>query len=403
MNAAPRLDSPRSWAIVAVAFAITAVGMFNQLAVSALAPEVMAALGVGNTQLSSLMMAPMLGGVVFGLASGGLTDRYGYKRVVSVTFVVSLAGVILRIFAQTFAVFFVAMVLMGLVAAILIAVSPKLLASWFTPQRLGPAMGVLFAAAPVGTAVVQSTAARFGSPGAVYVVGAILAAACFIAWLTVVPARGAAAEASAGQSVTGYLREAIGNPRVWLLATAMFVFMGAQMTYSSFLPTALNADKGLELPAAGTLAAVYTIGSLIGSAALPALAAKIGRVKPFILGCGVFGMAAMGLAWLTAPGWGGVVLLGLAGALVGALTPFVMAAPALLPDIGPRLAGSAGGLLATTQTAGAFVLPTFVIVPIAGANYTLLLGLAALCAGLVALTMAFVPEYGRRPDAARTP
>ena len=56
-----------------------------------------------------------------------------------------------------------------------------------------------------------------------------------------------------------------------------------------------------------------------------------------------------------------------------------MSFPALLPEIGPECAGSATGIISTLELIGAVVIPTYIITPIAGQNFSLYFILAGSC------------------------
>lgn len=116
---------------------------------------------------------------------------------------------------------------------------------------------------------------------------------------------------------------------------------------------------------------------------------------------GLLGAAGIFLSWQLPVGPAIVIALILAGFLQSAITPMISSLPMLLPEIGPVYAGSAGGLSLTMGTIGGVLLPTFVITPLAGSNFAVLYGLAALCFALVIIPVLFLPELGSRALAAR--
>ena len=75
----------------------------------------------------------------------------------------------------------------------------------------------------------------------------------------------------------------------------------------------------------------------------------------------------------------------------------------IMSEIGPRYAGSAGGIISTIQVTGAVVIPTFVITPLGGANATVMFGLAAICLALICIPVLFLPELGSRALASKEP
>ena len=46
----------------------------------------------------------------------------------------------------------------------------------------------------------------------------------------------------------------------------------------------------------------------------------------------------------------------------------MMSLPVMFPEIGPKYAGTAGGLAVTLELLGAVIIPTYIIVPLGGGN-----------------------------------
>lgn len=401
---------PRRWGVLAVIVLLNLVSAYNQLAVSILAPEITAQLGINNSQLAAVLTAPMLSGLFLAIAAGSLADRFGVKRVVGVAFFASLTGLVIRIFADDYTAYFAGMFLLGCANVIALANSARLLRAWFSPRELSVAFGVLLAAGPAGSTLAQLTVALFPSAVSFYWTGAALYALVLVLWFVLVQNTPAAAEARATgvkakaeptAPVLESVKSALRNPHVLLIGVCAALFGGAQFSISGFLPTALVSDRGMELSQAGVLAALSTVGTFVGNLVCPIIAARIGRNKPVIIGsalaCGVLTIAA----WLLSATPVFPVLVLLAGVALGGTIPLVIAAPALLGSVAARHVGGAGGVVSTIESAGVFVIPTFVIAAIAGTDYTLLFTLTGVCAALMAVVIVFVPEYGHGRAARR--
>ncbi len=97
-----------------------------------------------------------------------------------------------------------------------------------------------------------------------------------------------------------------------------------------------------------------------------------------------------------------VAIMTLDGFLAGNMMAFFFSAEAMLPGIGPRYAGTAGGLLSTTILIASVVLPTYVYAPMAGDNYSLLFILFGGGLVLSGLSTVLVPvsEMGREAEEA---
>ena len=127
----------------------------------------------------------------------------------------------------------------------------------------------------------------------------------------------------------------------------------------------------------------------------------MGFMKLYMILVGLLGAAAIFWSWQVPIGAAIVIALMVAGFLQNAIAPLFLSMPMLLPEIGPRYAGSAGGIISTLQVIGAVALPTFIITPLAGSNANILFGLAAVCLALISIPVLFLPELGSRALAAR--
>ena len=97
MGDSGRLSNYR-WAILLVSGMVIFTIDFMQFQLSALAYEVMPALGIDVAQFSALLFAPMLAGAACSVPAGSLADRYGSKAVVTAALAVSvLASAVLRL------------------------------------------------------------------------------------------------------------------------------------------------------------------------------------------------------------------------------------------------------------------------------------------------------------------
>ena len=99
-------------------------------------------------------------------------------------------------------------------------------------------------------------------------------------------------------------------------------------------------------------------------------------------------------AWIVPTGPAMWVTLLVLGILMGISAPLLMAFPMLLAEIGPAYAGTAGGLIATLQLLGAFIIPAFVITPLAGTDYNILFALSSLFFALLGFVTLLLPELG---------
>ena len=166
--------------------------------------------------------------------------------------------------------------------------------------------------------------------------------------------------------------------------------MGCNVCLTSFLPTAMES-RGISIQTAGMLTAALTVGNMAGSLAGTVLIAKVGRMKPCLLIFSLIVTVCSAIAWLLHPA-GIIITLGATGFCFGAMMPTFMSFPALLPEIGPKYAGTATGIIATLELIGAVVIPTYIITPVAGTNFKLYFFMAGATMIICAFVILLLPE-----------
>ena len=106
-----------------------------------------------------------------------------------------------------------------------------------------------------------------------------------------------------------------------------------------------------------------------------------------------FGLGSA-FGWMLPQGLVMGAVLFVTGVALGMFFPLLLSLPATLPEIGPRYAGAAGGIIATLQMLGGFLLPTYLVAPLAGGSYPVLFGAAG---GLMALLCLLALAFPRAP------
>ena len=179
------------------------------------------------------------------------------------------------------------------------------------------------------------------------------------------------------------MKQALGtclkSRNIWLAGISLMFLLGGATVISNFQVSALTTLKGYSEGFAGTFGTVLMIGSIIGSIFIPVLVGKLGwKVPVMLLICGLAAAACM-VGIIALPAGGIYVTSFLNGALRSGIIAVMMSLPVMFPEIGPRYAGTAGGLAVTLELLGAVVIPTYIIVPLGGGNLTNYFYLGAVC------------------------
>ena len=192
------------------------------------------------------------------------------------------------------------------------------------------------------------------------------------------------------------LRVVLKSRNIWILGIALGLCMAGVMCVATFLPHALQNVRSFDPEHAGAVASIYTVGSLVGSLAIPVVNARVGRLKPVVIVLALVAAAGVAFGWQLPEGILMNAVLFVTGICLGGILVSLMSVPVLLPEIGPVYAGTGGGVAATLQLMGAVVIPSYIMTPIIGGNYTVFYFIAgALCVG-IAVCVFLLPEVLKR-------
>ncbi|MDF7639657.1 MFS transporter [Lactobacillus sp. ESL0791] len=393
----PKLSNYR-WVILAIAALLDVISSYVQFQISALATQIMPELHISMAQFSSLTMAPMLIAVFLSIPAGTLADKFGAKKIVTVGLIISVIGAFGRLWAKNFGTMMIMLLMFGVYMALLNANTLKIFGTWFK-QDTNFAMGIFFASASVGIMLSQITGPMFPSVQSAYIFSSVVLLILAVCWILFVrdtpkgeeiPKQEVQADKSA--SSFSFFKNAAKSKNTWIVALCVGCGMGASEAFSSVLPQAFVA-KGMTLGQAGFVAAVATVGSMFGSAFGPAVINKPKRAKPLMVLITVLGGLSMAITWYLT---GSVLTVNLViGGLLGAMTgPIMQAMPITFPEIGPKYAGSAGGLVGTVSLLLSYCVPV-IISAISGRNYLLIFIIQGVVFALTSIFMIMLPDPNR--------
>ncbi|AET68143.1 sugar phosphate permease [Desulfosporosinus orientis DSM 765] len=387
-------DYAYRWVILLLALLVQIFVNIMSFQIGGLAGNLMQALKLQPTQLAMLLSVPMLASAIIGIPAGALADRFGVKRVVWIGLIVTTIGAFGRITADSFITLFVWMFLLGFGGAFLNANISKLLGAWFNHKQMGMAMGIYVAGAGMGITIALATSPFFTSVQTAFTFSGIAVLGITLLWLLLVKNKPAGAPDLPAHPMTKYLGVAAKSKNIWIGGIAIFFMMGTYVTHSGFLSNALVEAKGINPVQAGLVASSFTLAFIVGGMAGPVLANKAGLFKPFLAPTAILCAISSYLAWNVPFGPLTFTFLIIAGLLIGASAPLIMSLPMTLPEIGPIYAGSAGGIISTMQMAGAFIISSYVIIPLAGPDINKVFLYIAIGYLIYGIVMLFLPELG---------
>jgi len=371
------------------------LGNFAQYQLAAVPSQVFQKLNLSNAQFSSIMTAPMLPAIFLSLLSGALVDRYGVKKMVAAGLVIASAGFLLRPFVTSYTGMLIAMILSGFGCMVISSNLAKIVASVYPLEKVGRVIGIVMVGSTLSMTVAYATTALFPSLELAFWVVTVVGIVIDLAWLLLVrdSAFAAAAQAPAAVPMKESLRVCFKSKNVWLMGLCLALLLGGAMVVTNFQVVGLTTLRGLPEAAAGTYGSVLTIGAVIGTLGIPMLAAKMKNSRLLIL---ILGVLTAGSMFFIVQGSHALMYAAafLNGALRSGIITILMAYPVMFSDIGPKYAGTAGGLAATLELLGAVVIPTYVVIPLCGSSVAAYFTAGAAVIALATVCGVLLPNFG---------
>lgn len=382
------------WVVLIIIFVSEVIGAFSQFILAVFGGYLINTYGLSTTELSSVIMAPMLTGVFVSIIAGVIADKKGVKASFIIAGAVGIVGTLIRIYADSYGMLFFCMLLQGFFPVFISSNAAKLIVSWFPEKELGIGMGVFMAGGGAGAALAQAVTAGFSSFHSACVFTLIATIIAYILLILLIKDR-PANYVEIHPEVKGKVK--LGGlwklPHLWIIGITMVCFMAYNMSVNSFMPTALNI-AGMDLPSAGLVTSIFAFGILAGTLSGSVVINKIGRGK-FRMPCLIFGILCMVFLYL---GWTikdpviTSVFYFIGAYCLAAMVPVMMSAMVLIPGMKAEYMGAAGGFMNTARFVAAFVIPSYLFAGIAGSNFNLIFIMTAVSGLLMGVFAMFVPE-----------
>ena len=332
-------------------------------------------LGLSETQFGLLVGTPILTGSLVRVFLGIWADQYGGRVVYVAVMLLAALATFLLSFAETYPQFLLAALGVGMAGGSF-AVGITYVSKFYPTRSQGTVLGI-FGAGNVGAAVTKFAAPfvmlAFGWEGVArfWAAGLVVMAALFFVLTRDDPyLRERRLRHAPPQSMMLQLSP-LKDLRVWRFALYYFFVFGAFVALALWLPRYLTGAYGLDIKAAGMLAAAYSIpGSLfrvfggwlsdrIGARKVMYLTFSISLICTFLLAYpatsyvidGIRGPIEFRLA-LSLPGFIALVFVLGFGMSLGKAAVYKH-----IPVYYPRNIGSVGGMVGMIGGLGGFVLP----------------------------------------------
>ena len=357
--------------ITLLVFAGMFLGNYGLYQMAAIPSQVYEAYQLNDTQFSSAMTAPMVPAIFFSILLGVFADRFGIKRLASFCAILGMAGYALRWLGNSYAMLYVGMFLTGFLVTVFNTNVSKIASALYPPEKVATIVGILMTGSTASMAVAYGTTAFFPSMNTAFAFTAIATGILVVLWIFCVRQKdfeaNAPTEAAEEIPIRKGIMTAVKSKNVWLMGLALAAMLGGATVISNFQVVYLVSHRNYSEAVAGTFGTVLMVGAIIGSVGIPMFISKIKNPGVFLLAITLIaGACTAGMVIL--PVAGVYVASFLNGFLRSGAISLAMVFPVMFPEIGPRYAGTATGVASTIQLFGAVVIPTYVIIPLAGGN-----------------------------------
>jgi MFS family permease len=279
------------WIILTLgAFTNTIVVAIPSMAMPVLFKEISDDLGLGLVQIGAIWGMGSLSGILTSLIGGTIGDRYGTKRTLMITCLLTGATGALRGFSKDFPTLSLTILLNGFVSPAIATNVHKTCGIWFSKKQLGLANGIVSMGMALGFTIGSLISANVMSPllggwRNVLILYGILAMVIGFIWYF---ARGApdgfhtSVSKDGATSLPQAFSKVIKIRRVWSLGLALMCFNGCIQGTLGYLPLYLREIGWPASNADGALASFHAL-SMVFVIPLAVLSDRIGMRKPILV------------------------------------------------------------------------------------------------------------------------
>ena len=353
-------QNPLRWLILAGVWLIYFSFGLTVAAMAPLVPAICSDLEISYGAMGAVLGAWPFVYILSALPCGMLLDRIGPRKALFVAAAIMALSGFLRSFSDTYLIMILAVAVFGLVGPLISIGAPKLIAFLFEGKDRGLAMGIYITGPGVGAVVALSITNSFLLPIFDYswrsVIGAYalftISSGCI--WLLLSSNQlGHLVEATMQAASTGPIGETFRNLAsirsvqiVLAMSVGIFFFNHG---LNNWLPEIIRS-KGLSFAEAGYWAAIPTTVSIMSALLIPRLATAERRM--LVMGLLIVCAGGATILLHTAPGLQLAFGLCLQGLARGAMMTVALLMLVEIPNVGPKRAGTAGGLFFTAAEIG---------------------------------------------------
>lgn len=370
------MNKKQKYTFISLMLAST-VAAYAQYQMNVFSIDLITAYQISASRFAFLFTAPMLPVIFLSIPLGKLSDKIGYRNAIQLGLAFTILGLTGRIFAESYSTLWICMAFSGASSITLFVNSARVLEEVVPAEKSVLFMGIYTTASMLAQTFATATSAVLYSTLQKAYVGALVYAVV----ITVIWAGNYCIEKENAENTEfrnadrsleqkGKFSEVLSCKGIWFTAVSLFCILGATITLNTFLPAALMEIHGFSKSQAGTVASMISFGNMVGAVIGPVLYRKLKKFSRLIFLFGGISIIGCIGGWMLHEQILMIIIYFITGIAIGGAMPIYFTMPIRLREISSDNISTAGGLITTFQLGGAVIVPSYIIAPIAGNNYS---------------------------------
>lgn len=353
------------------------VAAYAQYQMNVFSIDLITAYQISASRFVFLFTAPMLPAIFLSIPLGKLSDKIGYRNAIQLGLAFTILGLTGRIFAESYSTLWICMAFSGASSITLFVNSARVLEEVVPAEKSVLFMGIYTTASMLAQTFATATSAvLYSTLQKAYVGALVYAVVITVIWAGNYCIEKENAEntefrnADRSSEQKGKFSEVLSCKGIWFTAVSLFCILGATITLNTFLPAALMEIHGFSKSQAGTVASMISFGNMFGAVIGPVLYRKLKKFSRLIFLFGGISIIGCIGGWMLHEQILMIIIYFITGIAIGGAMPIYFTMPIRLREISSDNISTAGGLITTFQLGGAVIVPSYIIAPIAGNNYS---------------------------------
>ena len=353
------------------------VAAYAQYQMNVFSIDLITAYQISASRFAFLFTVPMLPAIFLSIPLGKLSDKIGYRNAIQLGLAFTILGLTGRIFAESYSTLWICMAFSGASSITLFVNSARVLEEVVPAEKSVLFMGIYTTASMLAQTFATATSAvLYSTLQKAYVGALVYAVVITVIWAGNYCIEKENAEntefrnADRSSEQKGKFSEVLSCKGIWFTAVSLFCILGATITLNTFLPAALMEIHGFSKSQAGTVASMISFGNMVGAVIGPVLYRKLKKFSRLIFLFGGISIIGCIGGWMLHEQILMIIIYFITGIAIGGAMPIYFTMPIRLREISSDNISTAGGLITTFQLGGAVIVPSYIIAPIAGNNYS---------------------------------